>query len=118
MTTFSRTTDLGFATPPAWDVSIPVSGHGDQHIGILKNFAAAILDGAPLIAPAREGIHSVELANAMLFSTATGRTIELPLDAKAYERHLKKLIASSKAKQKSPSRMASAADFATSFKIP
>ena len=47
-----RTRKLGFAAPPAWNVTIPVSGHGEQHIGILKNFADAILDGAPLIAPA------------------------------------------------------------------
>ena len=56
-------------------------------------FIEAIRNGAPLIAPAEEGIHSVELANAMLYSSFTGKTIELPLDGRAYERHLKKLIA-------------------------
>jgi predicted dehydrogenase len=94
MSAFSRATKtgfgtpLGFATPPVWNVTIPVAGHGEQHIGIMKNFADAILDGAALIAPAEEGIHSVELANAMLYSTFTGGTVELPLDGAAYERHL------------------------------
>jgi predicted dehydrogenase len=92
MTAFSRASKLAFATPPLWQVTIPVSGHGDQHVGILNNFADAILDGAPLIAPAREGVHSVELANAMLYSTFTGQTIELPLDGAAYERQLSNLI--------------------------
>lgn len=115
MSEFSRTAESGFATPPVWDVTIPISGHGEQHLGILKNFAAAILDGAPLIAPAEEGIHSVELANAMLYSTFTGKTVELPLDGKAYERHLKKLAASSKVK-KTPVRKVSDSDFAKSFR--
>ncbi len=96
MSSFSRASQLAFAMPPVSTIAIPVSGHGDQHIGILNNFAAAILDGAPLIAPAGEGIHSVELANAILYSTFTGQTVELPLDGAAYERHLLDLIASSK----------------------
>jgi predicted dehydrogenase len=96
MTEFSRASDLGFAMPPSAEVAIPLSGHGEQHLGILNNFADAVLDGAPLIAPAEEGIHSVELANAMLYSTFTGKTVELPLDGGAYERHLKELIATSK----------------------
>lgn len=116
MTAFSRTTHLGFATPPTWDVTIPAAGHGEQHVGILKNFAAAILDGGQLIAPAEEGIHSVELANAMLYSAFTGKTVEMPLDGKAYERHLKKLIAGSKAKKKGSRKTAAAGDFAQSFR--
>jgi predicted dehydrogenase len=98
MTAFSRESKLGFAAPPVWNVTIPVSGHGEQHIGILKNFADAILDGAPLIAPAHEGIHSVELANAMLYSTFTDQTVQLPLDGNAYERELTRLISSSNPK--------------------
>ncbi len=116
MSAFSRTSDSGFATPPVWDIAIPISGHGEQHTGILKNFVDAILDGAPLIAPAEEGIHSVELANAMLFSTFTGRTVEFPLDGAAYEEHLRKLIASSVKKEAAPARKPADADFAKSFR--
>jgi predicted dehydrogenase len=96
MSEFSRTTDQAFATPGTWKVEIPAAGHGDQHIGILNNFAAAVLDGIDLIAPAAEGIHSVELANAMLYSSMTNATVELPLDAAAYEKHLMVLIEESK----------------------
>ncbi len=56
---FSRTTTSSFGRPPFWEVQISVQGHGEQHLGILKNFAAAVLDGAQLVAPAWEGIHSV-----------------------------------------------------------
>ncbi|MGF1678594.1 MAG: Gfo/Idh/MocA family protein [Candidatus Methylacidiphilales bacterium] len=97
--TFSATTKESFGRPPVWNVQIPVSGHGDQHLGILKNFTAAVLDKAPLIAPAKEGIHSVELANAMLYSSLKQKTVDLPLDGKAYEKELQSLIRNSKFKK-------------------
>lgn len=81
--------------PNAWDIRIPIDGHGPQHIGILANFVSAILDGAPLIAPAREGIFSLELANAFLQSSWEDRSVRLPLDASHFEQHLKQRIASS-----------------------
>ncbi len=94
-TEFLQTSQASFARPPVWDVTIPVGGKGRQHAGILENFADAILEGTPLIAPAAEGIHSVEMANAMLFSSLKGETIELPMDSAAYEAQLKKLITAS-----------------------
>jgi predicted dehydrogenase len=96
MSEFART-DLGrFSAPPVWDIKIPIEGHGPQHNGVLTNFVAAILDRSPLIAPAQEGINSLELANAFLLSTLEDRTIQLPIDAGLFERHLEKLISSSK----------------------
>ena len=49
----------------------------------MQNFVNAILDGEPLIAPGAEGIHSVELANVMLYSSLIGQTVELPMDSAA-----------------------------------
>ena len=46
----------------------------------------------PLLAPAEQGLHSVELANAMLYSSLTDSTIELPLDGTAFETKLNQLI--------------------------
>ena len=94
-TEFSRTSKMSFAKPAVWDVTFPLSGHGGQHMEILENFADAILEGKELIAPAEEGIHSVELANAMLYSSLTGQPIELPLDGQAFEQELRKLIQNS-----------------------
>lgn len=116
MTEFSRTTSSGFATPPVWDVLIPLGkSHGEQHNGILKNFTAAVLDGAPLIAPAPEGIRSVELANAFLYSALTDATVTMPLDAAAYEARLQQLIAGSRTKAE-PVAAAPASDFSSSFR--
>ena len=100
MSQFSRTTDRIFATPDVWNVEIPVDGHGGQHVEITQNFVDAILDRKPLIAPAKEGIHSVELANAMLYSSLIGRPVEMPLDGGKFRRALNKLVRESKFEKK------------------
>ena len=113
---FSRTTKGLFSRPDIWNITIPLPNHrGEQHLGIMKNFTAAILTGEALIAPASEGIHSVELANAILLSSLQGKTVEMPLSAPVYERALKKLIAGSTLKKKTSGRAGPAADFAKSF---
>jgi predicted dehydrogenase len=89
---FSATTTESFAAPPVWKVEIPTEGSGSQHLGILQNFVDTIAGKAELLAPATEGIHSVELANSMLQSALEDRTIELPLDARAYAARLEQLI--------------------------
>ena len=99
MSEFSRTDPGRFSVPPIWDIKIPLESHGPQHNGILANFVAAILDGTPLIAPAQEGIRSLELANAFLLSTLEDRSIQLPIDALLFEKHLKGLIGSSSRKK-------------------
>ena len=100
MSEFSRTTDKQFAAPATTESKSTFPNHGGQHVEILQNFIDAILDGKPLIAPAAEGIHSVELANAIIFSSAENKTLELPLDSTAYEQYLNNRIATSRHTQK------------------
>jgi len=108
MTEFSNTTDGAFSKPPVWNIEIPSSGSGPQHRGILQNFANAILKDEALIAPAEEGIHSVELANAMLMSSFTDQSLEVPINAEAYEALLKEKIKTSTFKKpESSGRIAS-----------
>ncbi|HEV7623468.1 MAG TPA: Gfo/Idh/MocA family oxidoreductase [Amnibacterium sp.] len=54
------------------------SAWGEQHAGVLENFAAHILHGTPLLAPGSDGIVGVRLANAIHLSSWLGR--EVPLD--------------------------------------
>jgi predicted dehydrogenase len=96
---FNRTSPDSFPSIPTWRCEVPTGRSGAQHLDILRNFVAAILDGEPLLAPAVEGIHSVELANAMILSGLTNRTIELPMDSAEYAAELDKLIASSRSKK-------------------
>ena len=96
-TEFSRTTTALFGAPETTTTTIPLGpDHGGQHNAIIQNFVDAILDGTPLIAPAADGRNSVELGNAMLYSSLKNKTIELPLDGAAYQRTLKQLIKNSK----------------------
>ncbi|MFT5100817.1 MAG: putative dehydrogenase, partial [Planctomycetaceae bacterium] len=91
-----------FSAPQTQDIEVLVTGKGKQHMEVLENFAAAILQGEPLIAPAAEGIASVELANAMLLSGVTEKPISLPLSSRRYAAQLKKWVASSRYKLDAP----------------
>lgn len=116
---FSRSTPECFGRPSTWDITIPADGHGfhgAQHNQILKNFTDAILDGAELIVPAAEGIHSVELANAMLMSAWLDRPVTVPIDGTEYERLLKERIAeSAKSGRKKAVKESAPVDLAKSF---
>ncbi|MCR8657684.1 Gfo/Idh/MocA family protein [Paenibacillus endoradicis] len=70
---------------------------GAQHISILENFAANILDGTPLIAPGSDGIHGVALANAIHLSSWLGKEVEFPLDEELFLLELNKRIEEEKA---------------------
>jgi predicted dehydrogenase len=116
MSKFSKESPDGFAKPEASEMEIPIVGHGGQHHEVLQNFVNAILYGERLIAPAEEGIYSVELANAMLFSSDTEMTVSLPLDAQLFEHWLSdKIKSSSFSKTDVHGSDASLADFSKSF---
>ena len=111
---WSRTATVGFSKPATTECDVSFDNHPAPHAALMENFTAAILDGAPLIAPGADGLHSVELANAMVYSSLLGETIELPLDGAAWERELQRLIAASKYQKEV--REVSADDFAQSFR--
>src|SRR6266446_3373295 len=114
MIQFSKTAKLGFAKPEIWQAEIPFESAPNPHAILTQNFVNSILNGEPLIAPGEEGIHSVELANVILYSSLLGQTVELPMDSAAYERKLHQLIAESKLEKKVVE--ISAEDYAKSFK--
>lgn len=53
--------------------------------------ASAILDDAPLACPGTEGLHAVELANAMILSSIRGEPVTLPVSRAAYAALMAKL---------------------------
>lgn len=70
---FNKTNIHVFGAPDAWDCKIPADGSGgEQHIGIMKNFADAILHGSPLLSPGYEGINGLTISNAIHYSAWTG----------------------------------------------
>jgi predicted dehydrogenase len=100
MIEFSKTAKQGFVKPEVWNVDIPFENAANAHAILMQNFVNAILDGEPLIAPGAEGIHSVELANVILYSSLIDETVEMPMNSAAYEKKLNQLIAESKIEKK------------------
>ena len=100
MIEFSKSARTGFAKPEVWNVEIPFENAASPHTTLMGNFVDAILDGTPLMVPGEEGIHSVELANVMLYSSLINQTVELPMDSAAFEKKLQQLIAESKFEKK------------------
>ena len=80
----------------------------------MQNFVNAIINRETLIAPGADGIHSVELANAMVYSSLLKDTVELPMNSAAWEKKLNQLIAESKLEKKV--MKVEASDFASSFR--
>ncbi|HPA19236.1 MAG TPA: Gfo/Idh/MocA family oxidoreductase [Verrucomicrobiae bacterium] len=92
---YSATTTDPFGTPEFDRIRETLAPAPPRHSDIIRNFADYIATGAPPIGPARDGAQSVELANAMLYSTWTNRDVTFPLDAAAYKRALMRRIAKS-----------------------
>jgi predicted dehydrogenase len=85
--------------PPSATQLIAVAPAENLRNTVIRNFVNAILEGEPLIAPAGEGLASVELANAMIYSGLTKRTVELPLDPALYAAELARLIEGSRSQR-------------------
>lgn len=116
MSQFSEESSAGFAQPECWDMELPVESGSATHNEVLQNFTDAILHGSPLIAPAAEGLRSIEMANAILLSTWKGRTIKLPMDSAEYETELQHRIVTSSHVKKPRAVKISGDDFSKSFK--
>jgi predicted dehydrogenase len=114
MIEFSRTAKTGFSKPEAVTEEIPFANAAAPHAALMQNFVNAILDGELLIAPGADGIHSVELANVMVYSSLLGETVAMPMNGAAWEQKLNELIAGSKLEKKV--MQVEATDFASSFR--
>lgn len=73
---FNRTNEEPFGAPEYETIIPDAQGSGPQHVGILNNFAEAVLQDKPLIAPGEEGIFGVTIADAMYLSSWTGEWVD------------------------------------------
>jgi len=92
---YSRTTRDMFGSPETTAEELVFSSEVHQHAAVLANFADAILGGAPLATPAKEGLNSLQLANGILLSAWRGERVSLPIDSAAFQRELDQRIAGS-----------------------
>lgn len=65
---FDKTNTVPFGCPESEHIDLGTMGQGDQHVGILNNYAEALLNGEALLAPGEEGIFGVTVADAMYLS--------------------------------------------------
>ena len=65
---------------------------GAQHIGVMENFAANIIDGTPLLAPGSDGINGVRLANAIHLSSWLGKEVDMDFDESLFLTELNKRV--------------------------
>ncbi|MDA3798662.1 MAG: Gfo/Idh/MocA family oxidoreductase [Kiritimatiellae bacterium] len=94
---FCATTEERFGTPAVWEVDVPIKEDkgGAQHQKVIDAYVNAIAKGTELIAKAEEGINSIELANAMIYSSMKNETVTLPLDGNKFYDLLQDLIKNS-----------------------
>ena len=97
---FTFNSNQGFASIPSKteEIEIP-AGHGEQHVGILKNFTNHILFGEELLAPGYEGINGLSIANAMVLSSETGKWVDFPNDGEEFWAMLQEKIKTSRNKE-------------------
>ncbi len=89
-----KTSREAYLPPPAWRVDIPVPGKmPNQHREVLANFIRAILHGEPLLAPAEEGLHSLQIVEAIQLASFENRTLPIPASTARYGEFLRERIA-------------------------
>jgi hypothetical protein len=94
-TDWSRNTSGSTDRPPTRLIKKTFQDRGGQHNEILQNFTNAILNSEQLIAPAAEGLRSLELANALLLSSVQREPVSLPVSGREVESMLETLVATS-----------------------
>ena len=95
----SKTYSGGYTKPKSETALVETDGDNPQHEGILNNFANALLGLEEMFVDGVEGIHSVELMNAMeLSGWMGGEEITLPVDEERYLSELNARRATSRRK--------------------
>ena len=116
MNEYLRTSKDGFSQPECWRVEVPTPGESLAHIGITRNFVAAIRTGSPLLSPGVEGIRGLTISNAMHLSAWTDRWVDLPMDEEAFDAAMREKIAASRYKKPKPAQSsAPVSDMSSTF---
>ena len=93
---FNRTNTEMWGAPKAERVELEIEECENGHQVILRDFARAILQGEPLVAPGEVGVGSLELANAIILSSYKEEPVEVPIDRAEYDELIERLRATSK----------------------
>jgi len=94
-----ETTDM-FGQPSHHKKDITPSESVNQHAIVINNFVQAIVNKEELIAPAEQGLDSLAIANAILWSAWSGKRISFPLDSEGYQTALNEKLSQSTLREK------------------
>ncbi|KMT64839.1 Gfo/Idh/MocA family protein [Catenovulum maritimum] len=98
---FCHSTDDMFGMPQVTESKIEITETVNQHAVIMNNFIQAITVNEPLIASAKDGLASLDIANAILLSSWNDEKVNLPLDRAQYQTALDDKVANSNLRVKS-----------------
>ncbi len=88
-----------WASPEAKLVNVPLKKTEQGHIAVTRNFCNAILHDEPLLTPGAEGLYSLELGNAMIYSSFRKEPARIPLSAAKYDELMAELVRKSRPKK-------------------
>lgn len=88
---FLLETDEIWRGPALHPVEVELEAGEGNHAAVYRNLHAAILDGTPLGSDGREGRNSLELANAINYSSHLRSEVTLPIDRARYSEFLAEL---------------------------
>jgi predicted dehydrogenase len=88
---FLKTSDELYRGPGTSVTPIELEPGAGNHAAVYENLHAAILNGTALMADGVEARKSLELANAMIYSSYQGQEVALPLDRHGYAALLEEL---------------------------
>ena len=88
--TATDTQPMGALESETRTINLPTDG--DVLSVFYDDFVAAVHGTGTLTCPGDEGRNAVELANAMLLSSAQGTTVALPLDRRQYSEFMEKML--------------------------
>ena len=107
---YIKNAEGGFDKPKCEVIEVETDGLNEQHAGIVKNFANALLGLEEFFVEGVEGIRGVELMNAIeLSGWNNGEMITLPVDEDVYLEELNKRRANSKLKDVDDNKVANTA---------
>lgn len=91
VTEVCETSPDSFTSIETWpiDIAYPKAPNYGEHERVSRNFVDAIQKGTPMLAPGEEGIHGLEIGNAILMSGLTRKPVDIPVNGDAFDQFIK-----------------------------
>jgi predicted dehydrogenase len=88
---FILESDIPWAQPGMKTLEVKLRADQGDHTAVYTHFHEALVQGRPLLSSGEEARKSLELANAMIYSSHKHQSVELPLDSDLYSELLEDL---------------------------